>query len=115
MQHFGLQNDYLFLAFNYQQVWAAYFIENYPYNYYKIFCFPVPLTSLKFHSLLPLIGRKTAASYRELEARRSRVADLEKIYMDMAMQKELQVLNLILVLMWLSGCAWNTSFNYKLH
>lgn len=35
--------------------------------------------------------RKTAASYRELEARRKRVQDLEKIYMDMAMQKELQV------------------------
>ncbi|KAL5566996.1 hypothetical protein UlMin_030160 [Ulmus minor] len=36
------------------------------------------------------IKRKTAASYRELEARRSRVQELEKIYMDMAMQKELQ-------------------------
>ncbi|KAK9938345.1 hypothetical protein M0R45_015091 [Rubus argutus] len=36
------------------------------------------------------IKRKTAASYRELEARRKRVQDLEKIYMDMAMQKELQ-------------------------
>lgn len=37
------------------------------------------------------MSRKTAASYRELEARRKRVQDLEKIYMDMAMQKELQV------------------------
>lgn len=36
------------------------------------------------------IRRKTATSYRELEARKSRVRDLEKIYMDMAMQKELQ-------------------------
>ncbi|KAH7545985.1 hypothetical protein FEM48_Zijuj01G0152300 [Ziziphus jujuba var. spinosa] len=36
------------------------------------------------------IKRKTASSYRELEARRSRVSDLEKIYMDMTMQKELQ-------------------------
>ncbi|KAF3452443.1 hypothetical protein FNV43_RR02876 [Rhamnella rubrinervis] len=36
------------------------------------------------------IKRKTAASYRELEARRSRVSELEKIYMDMAMKKELQ-------------------------
>ncbi|OWM73126.1 probable U3 small nucleolar RNA-associated protein 11 [Punica granatum] len=36
------------------------------------------------------IKRKTAASYRELEARTSRVNELEKIYMDMAMQKELQ-------------------------
>ncbi|XP_044507031.1 probable U3 small nucleolar RNA-associated protein 11 [Mangifera indica] len=36
------------------------------------------------------IKRKTAASYRELEGRRSRVQELEKIYMDMALQKELQ-------------------------
>ncbi|KAI3471646.1 hypothetical protein Pfo_028296 [Paulownia fortunei] len=36
------------------------------------------------------IKRKTAASYRELEARKSRVKELEKIYMDMAMQQELQ-------------------------
>ncbi|KAH7543443.1 probable U3 small nucleolar RNA-associated protein 11 [Ziziphus jujuba] len=36
------------------------------------------------------IRRKTDSSYRELEARRSRVSDLEKIYMDMTMQKELQ-------------------------
>lgn len=38
-----------------------------------------------------LVRRKTATSYRELEARKSRVRDLEKVYMDMAMQKELQV------------------------
>ncbi|XP_028089875.1 probable U3 small nucleolar RNA-associated protein 11 isoform X2 [Camellia sinensis] len=37
------------------------------------------------------IKRKTAASYRELEARKGRVNDLEKLYMDMAMQKELQI------------------------
>uniref|UniRef100_A0A5B7BV19 U3 small nucleolar RNA-associated protein 11 n=1 Tax=Davidia involucrata TaxID=16924 RepID=A0A5B7BV19_DAVIN len=36
------------------------------------------------------IKRKTAASYRELEARKSRVNELEKLYMDMALQKELQ-------------------------
>ena len=36
--------------------------------------------------------RKTAQSYQELEARRSRLNQLEKIYMDMAMQKELQVI-----------------------
>ncbi|PQQ10409.1 putative U3 small nucleolar RNA-associated protein 11 [Prunus yedoensis var. nudiflora] len=36
------------------------------------------------------IKRKTTASYRELEARRNRVNELEKIYTDMAMQKELQ-------------------------
>ncbi|KAF4388975.1 hypothetical protein CsatB_009871 [Cannabis sativa] len=36
------------------------------------------------------IKRKTAASYRELEARKKRVNELEKIYMDMSMQQELQ-------------------------
>ncbi|XP_050109893.1 probable U3 small nucleolar RNA-associated protein 11 isoform X1 [Malus sylvestris] len=36
------------------------------------------------------IKRKTAGSYRELEARSNRVNELEKIYMDMAMQKELK-------------------------
>ncbi|XP_021811126.1 probable U3 small nucleolar RNA-associated protein 11 [Prunus avium] len=40
--------------------------------------------------LLSSMCRKTAASYRELEARRNRVNELEKIYTDMAMQKELQ-------------------------
>ncbi|WOL15594.1 putative U3 small nucleolar RNA-associated protein 11 [Canna indica] len=36
------------------------------------------------------IKKKTAASYRELEARKKRVQELEKIYSDMALQKELQ-------------------------
>ncbi|KAI4325598.1 hypothetical protein MLD38_030980 [Melastoma candidum] len=36
------------------------------------------------------IQRKMSESYRELEARKSRVKDLEKIYMEMALQKELQ-------------------------
>ncbi|KAJ8759729.1 hypothetical protein K2173_009830 [Erythroxylum novogranatense] len=36
------------------------------------------------------IKRKTASSYRELEARKNRANQLEKLYMDMAMQKELQ-------------------------
>ncbi|PIN20084.1 hypothetical protein CDL12_07245 [Handroanthus impetiginosus] len=36
------------------------------------------------------IKRKIAASYRELENRKSRVKELEKIYTDMTMQKELQ-------------------------
>ncbi|KAL6199290.1 hypothetical protein ACLB2K_029074 [Fragaria x ananassa] len=36
------------------------------------------------------IRRKTAASYGELKARRERVQDLEKVYMQMAMQKELK-------------------------
>ncbi|KAI3471732.1 hypothetical protein Pfo_029737 [Paulownia fortunei] len=43
-----------------------------------------------FEDLPKDIKRKTAASYRELEARKSRVKELEKIYMDMAMQQELQ-------------------------
>lgn len=33
-------------------------------------------------------------SYRDLEARKSRAKDLEKLYMDMSMQKELQVNNI---------------------
>eukprot|EP00262_Sarcandra_glabra_P009530 TRINITY_DN23945_c0_g1_i1.p1 TRINITY_DN23945_c0_g1~~TRINITY_DN23945_c0_g1_i1.p1 ORF type:complete len:230 (+),score=53.29 TRINITY_DN23945_c0_g1_i1:172-861(+) len=36
------------------------------------------------------IKRKTIASYKELEARTKRVNELEKLYMDMALQKELQ-------------------------
>ncbi|KAJ4706810.1 U3 small nucleolar RNA-associated protein 11 [Melia azedarach] len=36
------------------------------------------------------IKRKTAASYRELEGRKKRVEELEKLYMDMSLQKELQ-------------------------
>ncbi|PPS19329.1 hypothetical protein GOBAR_AA01244 [Gossypium barbadense] len=37
-----------------------------------------------------LIKRKTVASYRELEARKSRVNQLEKLYMEMSLKKELQ-------------------------
>ncbi|KAJ6426083.1 hypothetical protein OIU84_026629 [Salix udensis] len=36
------------------------------------------------------IKRKIASSYRELEARKNRANQLEKIHMDMALQKELQ-------------------------
>jgi U3 small nucleolar RNA-associated protein 11 len=36
--------------------------------------------------------RKIERSYKELEARKNRVSQLEKVYMDMAMKKELQVL-----------------------
>ncbi|XP_022932535.1 probable U3 small nucleolar RNA-associated protein 11 [Cucurbita moschata] len=36
------------------------------------------------------IKRKTAASYKELEARRSRVWELEKLYRDMRFQQELR-------------------------
>ncbi|CAM8942043.1 unnamed protein product [Rhodiola kirilowii] len=38
----------------------------------------------------PHIKRKTNSSYRELEARKSRARDLEKIHMEMCLQKELQ-------------------------
>ncbi|KAL6523271.1 U3 small nucleolar RNA-associated protein 11 [Orobanche gracilis] len=46
--------------------------------------------NVAFECLPKNIKRKTAASYRELEARKNRVHELEKIYMDMGMQKELQ-------------------------
>ncbi|KAJ4896263.1 putative U3 small nucleolar RNA-associated protein 11 [Raphanus sativus] len=36
------------------------------------------------------IKKKMERSYRDLEARKSRAKDLEKLYMDMSMQKELQ-------------------------
>lgn len=62
------------------------------------------------------LSRKTSASYRELEARKDRVNDLEKLYMDMALKKELQVFTL-----WKSwnsiaflnavGFAWKTCEN----
>ncbi|ERM98145.1 hypothetical protein AMTR_s00095p00077290 [Amborella trichopoda] len=35
-------------------------------------------------------SRKTAASYKELAARKKRAYDLEKMYMEMAYQKELK-------------------------
>ncbi|KAF9606579.1 hypothetical protein IFM89_026841 [Coptis chinensis] len=40
--------------------------------------------------LLGCVHRKTAVSYRELEARKKRLNDLEKVYAEMALQKELQ-------------------------
>lgn len=46
--------------------------------------------TISFGSLSSMC-RKTSASYRELEARKKRANDLEKLYMDMALQKELQV------------------------
>ncbi|XP_031490981.1 probable U3 small nucleolar RNA-associated protein 11 [Nymphaea colorata] len=39
---------------------------------------------------MPEIIKKTAASYEELEARKKRVNTLERMYMDMALQTELQ-------------------------
>ncbi|KAF8398100.1 hypothetical protein HHK36_017026 [Tetracentron sinense] len=36
------------------------------------------------------VSRKTTSSYKELEERKKRVNELEKLYMDMALQKELQ-------------------------
>ncbi|GLT40835.1 hypothetical protein SLA2020_149400 [Shorea laevis] len=47
-------------------------------------------TGHSFEDLPDNIKRKTAASYRELEARKSRVSELEKLYMEMALKKELQ-------------------------
>ncbi|BAT84895.1 U3 small nucleolar RNA-associated protein [Vigna angularis] len=47
----------------------------------------IPLT---IDNILPGIKRKTDRSYKELEARKDRLSQLEKIYMDMAMKKELQ-------------------------
>ncbi|OMO72941.1 Small-subunit processome, Utp11 [Corchorus capsularis] len=46
---------------------------------------PTPSDDIPHH-----IKRKVAASYRELEARKSRVNELEKIYADMSLKKELQ-------------------------
>ncbi|GMN26038.1 hypothetical protein TIFTF001_001169 [Ficus carica] len=43
-----------------------------------------------FEDIPQRIKRRTVASYRELDARKNRVNELEKIYMDMTMQKELQ-------------------------
>ncbi|XP_073014919.1 probable U3 small nucleolar RNA-associated protein 11 [Primulina eburnea] len=42
-----------------------------------------------FKDLPKFILRKTDSSYRELEARKKRLKDLDKIYTDMSMQKEL--------------------------
>ncbi|KAK7261681.1 hypothetical protein RIF29_27998 [Crotalaria pallida] len=47
----------------------------------------IPLT---FDDIPAIIKRKTERSYKQLEARRNRLNQLEKIYMDMSMQKELQ-------------------------
>ncbi|XP_062084197.1 probable U3 small nucleolar RNA-associated protein 11 [Humulus lupulus] len=47
----------------------------------------IPLNS---ENIPERIKRKTSASYSELEARKKRVNELEKIYMDMSMQQELR-------------------------
>ncbi|KAI3942750.1 hypothetical protein MKW92_045607 [Papaver armeniacum] len=53
-------------------------------------------SNLPSHGKLPSqdipahIKRKTEISYRELEARKKRANDLEKLYMEMALKKELQ-------------------------
>ncbi|KAL8493861.1 hypothetical protein ACS0TY_024867 [Phlomoides rotata] len=49
-----------------------------------------PKESHTFEDLPKVIKKKMAASYRELENRKSRVQELEKIYTEMSMQKELQ-------------------------
>jgi len=40
-------------------------------------------------------ARKTASSYRELEERKQRLQKLEKLYGEMALQKELKVSHLL--------------------
>nr|KYP47910.1 putative U3 small nucleolar RNA-associated protein 11 [Cajanus cajan] len=52
--------------------------------------YPKSVIPLSSDDIPASIKRKTTQSYRELEARRNRFSQLEKIYMDMAMQKELQ-------------------------
>ena len=47
----------------------------------------IPVTN---DNISGIIKRKTSRSYKELEARKNRLSQLEKIYMDMAMKKELQ-------------------------
>jgi U3 small nucleolar RNA-associated protein 11 len=49
------------------------------------------MMNLSCHQIL---SRKTASSYRELEERKQRVQKLEKLYADMALQKELKVLDI---------------------
>lgn len=66
-----------------------------------------------------IIPRKTTASYKELEARKKRVKQLEKLYSDMALQKELQVFVTTLFLRkktYYHILCWNTSpFYYVQH
>ncbi|CAB4290285.1 unnamed protein product [Prunus armeniaca] len=67
-------------------------LDNRPSSRHVYFAEDSTLIDLKEDKriLLVTMCRKTTASYRELEARRNRVNELEKIYTDMAMQKELQ-------------------------
>ncbi|KAF7038253.1 hypothetical protein CFC21_048455 [Triticum aestivum] len=44
----------------------------------------------QFGNIPSRIKRKTASSYKELESRKERVKNLEKLYADMALQKELK-------------------------
>ncbi|KAK1280621.1 putative U3 small nucleolar RNA-associated protein 11 [Acorus gramineus] len=53
----------------------------------------ISIGSIVFHSgclIACSLCRKMASSYRELEDRKNRLQGLEKLYMDMALQKELQ-------------------------
>ncbi|GJN17396.1 hypothetical protein PR202_gb04458 [Eleusine coracana subsp. coracana] len=49
-----------------------------------------PLQPDKLISSYLIRSRKTASSYRELEERKQRLQKLEKLYADMALQKELR-------------------------
>jgi hypothetical protein len=62
--------------------------------------------------------RKIASSYRELEERKQRLQKLEKLYADMALQKELKVLHLyILIFSFFLGATFKGSIEttYKSH
>lgn len=62
------------------------------------------------------IGRKTSGSYRELEARKKRLNQLEKLYMDMTLQKELQVSMFKLALLLPNDWVMHGNFgNKRLH
>jgi hypothetical protein len=60
--------------------------------FYKHLLFPFVLFFILNFLELFFMHRKIERSYKELEARKNRVSQLEKVYMDMAMKKELQVL-----------------------
>ena len=74
------------------------------------------------HLLCFFPTRKTASSYRELEERKQRLQKLEKLYGEMALQKELKVSHLLFFLkksssatfeglnnMWLGWCYQSIS------
>lgn len=65
--------------------------------------------------LFSFLFRKTERSYKELEARKSRLRELEKIYMDMAMQKELQVLMILILMNLYVSCICRLLIEYSIY